>query len=303
LTPIFKWTKQVDVSPSPIADSRGLTASRTEDSEPAGLSSWLAKIRPFGMDLFCLGKKFLVFNLVGRNLKIKYRRSALGILWTLVAPTALACVYYFVFVKVVKIQMPHYLGFILSGIFLWTFFARTVVEGTESLVGNITLLTKIPIPLQIFPFVTTVTNFSTLLLSLPVLFTALAISGVPISATLVLFPVYLALLFMMAYGFALILALGFVYFRDLKHVMEIVMQVWFYGTPVLFDAKMIPENYHWVLYANPTGLLFHHLHLILIQGVYPPVSEAAMVVAWTAIVVSSAGLFYRRAASGAVEVL
>src|SRR5689334_7103760 len=102
-------------------------------------------LRPLGVDLFCLGKKFLVFNLVSRNLKLKYRRSVLGVFWTLLSPIAMGMVYYFIFKVILKVQMPYYLAFILSGVLPWTFFNQTILEGLESVVGSWSIVTKVPI--------------------------------------------------------------------------------------------------------------------------------------------------------------
>jgi len=138
-------------------------------------------IRPLGIDIFCLSKKFLVYNLVSRNLKVKYRRSVLGVLWTLAAPVAISVIYYFVFKVILKISIPHYPVFILAGVLFWNFFSMTVIESMESIVANWVIVTKIPIPLQVFPFSGAMTNLTTLLLALPVLWTVAAFSGVPIT--------------------------------------------------------------------------------------------------------------------------
>src|SRR4051794_1756265 len=97
----------------------------------------LAVFQPFGIDLFCLGKKFLVFNLVSRNLKIKYHRSVLGLFWTLINPLAITLIFYFVFKVVLNVQIPHYLAFILSGMLPWSFFNQTMMEGMEAIVANL----------------------------------------------------------------------------------------------------------------------------------------------------------------------
>src|SRR3954453_19323172 len=96
----------------------------------------ILNFRPLGIDFFCLGKKFLVYNMVSRNLKIKYRRSVLGVFWTLLSPIAMTVVYYFVFKVILQVRMPHYLVFILSGVLPWTFFSQSLSEGMESIAGS-----------------------------------------------------------------------------------------------------------------------------------------------------------------------
>src|SRR5690349_10337533 len=120
---------------------------------------------PLGVDLFCFSKKFLVFNLVSKNLKTKYHRSFLGIFWTLISPLSMGLVYFFAFKVVMKVQQPHYLALLLCGVLPWSFFSQTLGEGTESIVNSFGLLSKVPIPLPVFPFVGALTNLTTLMLS------------------------------------------------------------------------------------------------------------------------------------------
>src|SRR3954471_24738544 len=102
----------------------------------------ILNFRPLGVDFFCFGKKFLVFNLVSRNLKIKYRRSVLGVFWTLLSPLAMAVIYYFVFRVVLNVRIDHYAVFILSGVLPWSFFGVTTLEGLDSILGNGSLISK-----------------------------------------------------------------------------------------------------------------------------------------------------------------
>lgn len=257
-----------------IAFARGLGYANTKMYS-------LRLLQPFGVDLFCTGKKFLVFNLVSRNLKIKYRRSIFGFFWTILNPLATAMVFYLVFKVFLKVAIPNYLVFILCGIFPWTFFSGTLLENMESLVGNQGLLSKIPIPLHIFPYVGSVTNLVTLFLSLPILMGAAIFTGVPLGPSVVLLPLLFFALFLLAYSFSMILSIAFVYFRDLRHIMGILMQIWFYGTPVIYDESMVPENFKWLLYANPVALIFTELRHILVHGEWPDPARLASVAAWT----------------------
>lgn len=242
----------------------------------------LALLKPFGVDIFCLGKKFLVFNLVSRNIKIKYRRSILGLFWTLLTPMAMAAVYYFLFKVILKVQIPHYLIFILSGMIPWAFFSQTVMEGMESLVSSWGLISKVPIPIQVFPLVGSATNFITFIFSIPIMILAAVFSQVPLGLCMLMLFYYGFLLFLLAYGVSLILAVAYVSFRDLKHITGILIQVWFYGTPVIYDEAMIPAKFHWVLYLNPVGLIFVDLHQVLARGQWPDPNHLIVSGLWVA---------------------
>lgn len=236
--------------------------------------------QPFGQDIFCLNKKFLVFNLVLRNIKTKYRRSFLGLFWTLLGPTAMAITYYFVFKVIIKVQIPHYLVFIITGTLPWAYIAQTLNEGMESIVGNWGLLSKIPIPSHVFPMVGALTNLITLLLALPIMIGTAVLTGVHLGPSLFLIPGLYLGLFLITYSFAFILASTFVYFRDLRHIIAIILQLWFYMTPVIYDEAMIPEKYKAVLYLNPYGAFFTTFHKIFIYGSWPTQIEVGCITFW-----------------------
>ena len=221
-------------------------------------------IRPLNFDIFCTGKKFLVFNLVSRDLKIKYRRSFFGFFWTILHPLALSGMFYVIFKVIFKANIPHYVPFILSGVIPWTFFSASVIEGTEVLRANAPLLTKVPIPPQVFPIVVCSGNFITFLLSLPVLIGFSFMSGVPFQTSALYLPVLCINLFICAHSFALILSVLYVYFRDLKHAIGLLMQLLFYATPIVYQVEMIPEKFKGFLYLNPIGNLFANFHRVFI---------------------------------------
>ncbi len=257
--------------------------------------------RLLGVDMFCLGKKFLVYNLVSRNLKTKYRRSVFGLFWTLLAPIAVTCIYYFVFKVILQIQVPHYSVFILSGVLPWTFFAQTLGEGMESIVGNWGLVSKVPIPIQVFPFVNAITNLSTLCLSIPVLLGAAWISGVPFGGAFLYLPFFIFALFFMTYCLSLSLAILFVYFRDFRHMLTIGLQLLFYGTPVLYDPIMIPQKYKWILDVNPIAYLFTGMHKILARGESPSPHEVLGVAFWSLVLFALSVLFQNKFGNEIVE--
>jgi len=202
-------------------------------------------------------------------------------------------VYYFVFKLILNVQVPHYLAFILSGILPWVFFSQSVMENMESLVSNMGLISKVPTPIQVFPYVGTLTNLITLAFAVPVMIGAALISGVALNASLFLILYYFVILFLTTYGLSLMLAIAFVYFRDLRHLIGIVMQIWFYMTPVIYAEHMIPEKYLWAVYLNPLGFLFSAMHGILAEGRWPSLLYLLQPAAWS-IVILLAALLVRK---------
>jgi ABC-type polysaccharide/polyol phosphate export permease len=260
-------------------------------------------LSPFDFDIFCVYKKFLIFNLVSRHIKVKYRKSILGLFWTLLVPAGVAGTYYFVFKIILNVQIPNYLAFIIIGILPWTFFSQTVMECMESIVGNVELITKVPIPIQAFPLSGALTNLTTLILAVPVILGAAILSGAPLGASILLLPIYLFILFMLAYFIGLSLAIIFIYLRDLRHVLTVGMQLWFYASPVLYHERMIPEHLQSLLYLNPVGLLFVGLHQIVLENGWPSKETLLVPFLWVLISMAFTITLYKQLGQKAVEKL
>jgi ABC-type polysaccharide/polyol phosphate export permease len=257
--------------------------------------------QPLGVDLFCTGKKFLIYNLVGRNIKSKYRRSILGLFWTLLTPISMTMMYYFVFKVVMQVRMPHHTLFILTGVLTWNFVGQSILESMEAIVTSVGLLSKVPIPIQTFPLAGTITNFVTFLLALPVLLGTALFSGVHLGSALIAFPFYILAILLMSYSFGLTLAIFYIRLRDLRHLMSIGLQLWMWATPVLYEAAMIPQKYKWTLYVNPFGWAFADIHGMWLRNQWPSLESAGSVGIWTLSSVVLCAAVHRFLSQGLVE--
>jgi ABC-type polysaccharide/polyol phosphate export permease len=254
-------------------------------------------------DYFCFGKKFLVYNMVSRNIKSKYDRSFIGLGWTLLSPMVLALIYYIVFKKIMRVQMEHYLIFILSGILPWAFFSQCVMEGMDSIVGNAGLVSKIPLPLQVLPFVNAITNLITLSAGIPVLVMVSVFQGIPLGWHTLLVVYFYIVLFLVAYGLALVLSIGLVFFRDLRHVMTLLLQIWFFGTPIVYSFDMVPEKYRIVIHLNPVADAVSGLHTIFTDGRMPGIRAIMICGAWALVFTMMGIAFMRKRFLGVLEKL
>lgn len=232
-------------------------------------------------EFFCLHRRNLLLNLVRRNFKVKFKGSALGYLWTLAIPLSQVLVFYFVYQVILKIPVPNYLAFIVTGILPWVFFASTVTESLESLISSQGLLANMPMPLQAFPAASVATNFISFVLSWPIILGTLLWGGIPLHWTALLFVPLSMLLFVFTYSLSFILASLLVLFRDLKHIFSIVVQLWMYSTPVFYSAALIPEKFKWILFVNPLSGFFIGTRDILIGGKLPEISIMIAFFAWT----------------------
>lgn len=217
-------------------------------------------------EYFCLHRKFLLYNLILRNLKVRYRKSFFGMFWTILVPAGSALIYFAIFHFVLKVKMPNYLLYILAGLIPWTFFSTTLTVSLELLVNNFSLLNKVPLPPQALVLAEAATNMLNFLLSLPVLFAVIIITGASFDWTLLQLIPLTVCIFSMAYSFGLLLGLAFVFLRDLRYLTGLIMQFWFYLTPIMYSPDMIPENYRNLARLNPMFELLDGFHLAAVTN-------------------------------------
>jgi len=253
------------------------------ESRPELGGFWSSLLRPFGVDILCLDHKFLVYNLVVKGLKMRYRGSALGVLWTLLIPIFTALTYFIIFKFVIRFQHDNYINYLLSGLLPWTFFATSLNVGTESLVFHHDLLRKVPMPIHVFPLTETVKAFANFLAGVPLLMLLSLATGEPIVSWSLfqLFPL-LILLFIQAYGFALTSAVFFVFLRDLRHAVTFFLQIWMYATPILYPLEMIPDRFVWIPYLNPLTFVIEGFHSVF-TGKVMSLEHWGVAILWTLI--------------------
>jgi lipopolysaccharide transport system permease protein len=186
----------------------------------------------------------LVVNLTIRELKARYKSSALGFLWSLLNPLGMMLVFTFVFtVMWPNKQMEKYPLFLLCGLLPWNFFSAGVMASVNSIVGNANLVKKVYFPREALPISTVCANLVNFLLGLVVLFVVLIIFRARFSPWLWLLPVVILIQTCFILGIAFILAAANVYYRDTIMIMDTVMLAWFFLTPVVYPITNLPDSY------------------------------------------------------------
>lgn len=194
-----------------------------------------------------LGYRELIENLVMRDLKVRYKGSILGFLWSLLNPLLLMLVFTIVFtVMVPNAAIPKFPAFLLCALLPWNFFSSAMVGAVNSIVHNGHLIKKVYFPREILPISVVLSSFVNFLLALPVLFLFLILFQIPFTVWLVYLPVIMAVQVVFVIGVALFLATLNVYYRDTAVILEVILQAWFFLTPVFYPAEFLPE-WHTVL--------------------------------------------------------
>ncbi len=209
----------------------------------------------------------LVRELVARDVKLRYRRSVLGIGWSQIAPLSLIAVLSFVFGHVLPLKIPHYPAFLFVGLLPWVWFQSSMVSGTQSVVGGRDLVRQPGFPIAMLPVVSISTSLINYALALPVMFLWVGMSLGHIPVTSIALPLIVAVQFLVMLGPCLILSAVNVTFRDVAHIVEIALLPLFYATPVFYLEPA--TRFHLVYQLNPLAYLMTAYRAALFDGKWP----------------------------------
>ncbi len=197
----------------------------------------------------------LIRILTVSDLKVKYQSSVLGFAWSLLNPLLMMLVLYLVFSNVFKMNQDHFALYLLIGIVCWRFLANGTSASMMAIVGKPSLVTKIYIPRQVLVLSTVLSNFISSLLEFLVLGALLIVFGVKLSFNMALFPIVHLIYLVIVYGLSLALAALYVYYRDLNQIWEVLMQLGFFLTPVVYPLTTVPEKYMGIYMLNPVTVI------------------------------------------------
>ena len=183
----------------------------------------------------------LLRELVKTDFKLRYQGSMLGMVWSVLKPLMLFAVMYVVFVRFLRFGagIPHFAVSLLLAQTLWSFFQESTSQGMRAIVDRGDLLRKINFPRYIVVISSTVSAFINLLISLVVVLIFMIINGVEFRLTILLFPLIVVELYIFALAIAFLLSTLYVKFRDIGHIWDVVMQIWFYITPIIYPLSQI----------------------------------------------------------------
>jgi ABC-2 type transport system permease protein/lipopolysaccharide transport system permease protein len=214
--------------------------------------------------------RFLFYQLIRQYLLVRYRRTYLGFLWTMLLPLLTMTVTSVVFAMITRTPIKDFVPFIFSGLVPWGLFSGMVVQVGSSILNGEGLIRKVYVPTLVFPLSTSVAVLIDSILSMLALLAIVAFfPGTKLGWPLLILPLSLALLFFFSLGIGLICAVLFVFFRDLQHVIGILLQMFFYLTPVVYPIRVVPGKYLWLLNLNPLVFFLDLFRAPLTEGALP----------------------------------
>ena len=213
----------------------------------------------------------LLRELVKTDFKLRYQGSMLGMAWSVLKPLMLFALKYVVFVRFLRFGagIPHFAVSLLLAQTLWAFFQEATSQGMQAIVGRGDLLRKLKFPKYIVVVSSTVSALINLVISLFVVLIFMIVNGVEFSPTILLFPLVVVELYIFALGIAFLLSTMFVRFRDIGHIWDVIMQAWFYATPIIYPLTQL-INVGWlsiaklVLMLNPIAQIIQDARYLVV---------------------------------------
>ena len=214
--------------------------------------------------------RLMVYSLVKRDLRGKYKGSVLGFMWTFVNPLLQLLVYNMVFSIIMRAGVEKFYLYLFVGLIPWLFFSAAITGGSTCIIAQKDLIKKIRFPREIIPISYVTSMFVNMLLSFIVVIIVSVVSGVKLTVGGILcLPVIMLVEYMMALGIALISSSLTVYFRDLEHILAIVAMAWLYATPICYPETMVPEKYLSLYRLNPVTPVVNAYRDVLYYGKTP----------------------------------
>jgi ABC-type polysaccharide/polyol phosphate export permease len=244
----------------------------------------------------------LLYSLVLRDVKVKYQRSALGLVWTLLNPLLTVAILTAVFSYVIRIPIEHYWAFLISGYFVWSFVQQGLYRSTSVLQEHAPLSRSVAFPSEILILGACLSKLTEFLIEIVIVIAVLAVfhlRGVPPS--LVLFPVLVLLQVLLVVGLMLPLSTVSVLFQDVQHALPILVTMIFYLSPVFYSVDLIPEAARPYYQVNPFVGLLDLFHTVLYAGAWPSAAEVGRVAGVAALVCGLGYVLFRRYRDVCVE--
>lgn len=232
----------------------------------------------------------MIFSLVKRDLKGRYKGSVLGFLWTFLNPLFQLAVYTMVFSIIMRSGIKDYYLFLFVALIPWIFFSTSLTGGASCILSQQDMVKKIYFPREVLPISYVTSQFVNMVLSFIVIFFALGCARYTLRPFAVLcLPVIMAVEYLLALGLTMIMSAVTVYFRDMEYILGIFTMAWQFLTPVMYSLEQVPEEYRWIFFVNPMTYIITAYRDVLYDGALPKLDTllpaaglgiAALVIGW-----------------------
>lgn len=237
---------------------------------------------------------FVVQQLTARELKRKYARSVLGVVWSVLNPLLSMAVLSLIFSQLFRRSIENYPIYYLTGYILWQAFTGATTAALTALVDNKALLLKVKFPMELFILTRVYTALINLGYSLAAYVVMLLVFGVTPKWTMLLSPVIILLLFLFSLGLSYILATAYVFFGDVKHLYAVALTLWMYCSAIFYPVEQLHGVIRWVIWANPMYTYIHCLRQAVMYGQLPGTVQWLQMILWSAALYILGSTVFRR---------
>lgn len=214
----------------------------------------------------------LLFAFTWRLIGVQYKQAILGVGWAVINPIMNTVVFTLIFGKLASIQsegLPYPL-FVLSGLITWQYFSRAVNVGSNSILTNSNIITKVYFPRMILPLSGVLASLVDYSINLAVLLVLTTLYGRPPSVELLLLPVFLMLAAMMSFSLSIWLSALNAIYRDIGFTVPLALQAWMFLTPVIYPGNLVPRDWAWLMQLNPMAVVIEGARWAVLPGATPP---------------------------------
>lgn len=211
----------------------------------------------------------VIQNMVVQELRVRYHRSVLGFLWTLVNPILMMLTLTVVFSQLMQQDARSYAIYLFAGMVPWILLNNTITDCAFCIIANENLIRKIYLPKLVFPVSRLLINLVTFVLSVAAMFLMLVPLGARFSWAMLLLPVVTILYATFALGLGLIVATSNTFFRDCSHLVGVFLQAWYFATPIIYEINQMSPETHWRFWLNPAFPFIRMFQVIIDDGRWP----------------------------------
>ena len=243
----------------------------------------------------------LVRVLVARDLKLRYKRSFLGVMWSLLNPLLQLLVFYFVFRFLLPVSTEHFATFLFTGLLAWNWFSSSLQFGCGAITDHASLVRQPGFVPAVLPLVTVLSNLLHFLVALPIVFAVMLLVGRPPDIPLLFLPLIIAVQFLLTLSLVYALAAIHVTFRDTQYLVAAFLLLGFYLSPILYSVSTVPARFRWVYTLNPLAPILEGYRQILIRNEYPDGRSLFYVGVFAVTILSITYSLFSRASHSFVE--
>ncbi len=240
---------------------------------------------------------------IKKEIRGKYKGSFLGVLWSFLNPLLMVAVYALVFPYIMRIKTDNYLIFLIIGVIPWTFFTTVMNQGMISIRMNAGIIKKVYFPREILPISVAMSGLINFFISCIIIILFCLFGGVGISWHLILLPIIAIIEFLFVLGLIFAFSAINIYIKDTEYLIQFIVNILFYGTPILYSTSLFPEKIRWILYLNPmTHIIESYRDIFLYHRV--PATKSLIFVGMISLIISIIGLgIFRKLEKGFAEEL